>query len=56
MVMKIFSQLVVAVGLFHINNLVHFDLKPANIFIDENVNVVLGIYYIKKCKTKLINL
>jgi serine/threonine protein kinase len=32
----------VAVSLFHTNNLAHFDLKPANIFIDEDVNAVLG--------------
>jgi serine/threonine protein kinase len=48
MVIKIFSQLVVAVSLFHTNNLAHFDLKPANIFIDEDVNAVLGIGVVNK--------
>jgi serine/threonine protein kinase len=47
--MRIFSQLVVAVSMFHTNNLAHFDLKPANILMDENVNAILGmkliIYY-----------
>jgi serine/threonine protein kinase len=43
MVIKIFSQLVVAVCLFHTNNLVHFDLKPANVFIDADLNAVLGM-------------
>jgi serine/threonine protein kinase len=47
--MKIFSQLVVAICLFHTNNLAHFDLKPANVFIDENVNAILG-KFIKNIK------
>jgi serine/threonine protein kinase len=45
MIIKIFSELVIAVSMFHINNLAHFDLKPANIFIDENMDAILGIDY-----------
>jgi serine/threonine protein kinase len=34
---------VVAVSLFHSHRIAHFDLKPDNIFVDEDVNVVLGM-------------
>jgi serine/threonine protein kinase len=44
--MEIFSQLTISIGLFHTNNLAHFDLKPANIFIDKNVNAILGLFLI----------
>jgi serine/threonine protein kinase len=33
---------VVALSLFHHQHIVHHDLKPQNIFIDENVNVIIG--------------
>jgi serine/threonine protein kinase len=38
-----FSQLVVAIALFHTHKFVHYDLKPENIFIDEELNVIIGI-------------
>jgi serine/threonine protein kinase len=38
-----FSQMVIAVSLFHTQQLVHYDLKPGNIFIDEELNVILGL-------------
>jgi serine/threonine protein kinase len=40
-----FSQLVVAVALFHTQRLVHHDLNPGNIFIDEDLNAIVGVYY-----------
>jgi serine/threonine protein kinase len=41
----VFGQLVVAVALFHTERLVHHDLKPGNIFIDEDLNAIVGVYY-----------
>jgi serine/threonine protein kinase len=41
----VFSQLVVAVALFHTERLVHHDLKPGNIFIDEDLNAIVGVCY-----------
>jgi serine/threonine protein kinase len=38
-----FGQMVVAIALLHTHNLVHQSLKPANIFIDENLNIIVGI-------------
>jgi serine/threonine protein kinase len=40
--LKIFSQLVVSVSLFDTQQLVHHDLKPGNIFIDEELNAIVG--------------
>jgi serine/threonine protein kinase len=34
---------VVAVALFHTQHLVHHDLKPGNIFIDEDLNAIVGL-------------
>jgi serine/threonine protein kinase len=42
-VLKIFCQLVVAVALFHKQRFVHHDLKPGNIFMDENLNAIIGM-------------
>jgi serine/threonine protein kinase len=33
---------VVAVALFHTQHLVHHDLKPGNIFMDEELNAIVG--------------
>jgi serine/threonine protein kinase len=44
-IIKILSQLIVAVSLFHMNKVVHFDLKPGNIFVDSDVNVVVGVLF-----------
>jgi serine/threonine protein kinase len=45
-VINIFSQLVVGVALFHSQKLVHHDIKPGNIFMDENLNVIIGISFL----------
>jgi serine/threonine protein kinase len=42
-VLKLFSELVVAISLFHTQRLVHHDLKPGNIFIDEDLNAIVGM-------------
>jgi serine/threonine protein kinase len=39
----LFSEVVVALALFHTQQLVHHDLKPGNIFIDEELNAIIGI-------------
>jgi Ser/Thr protein kinase RdoA (MazF antagonist) len=39
-----FSQLVVAIALFHLQQLVHHDIKPGNVFMDEDMNVIIGIF------------
>jgi serine/threonine protein kinase len=38
----------IAVALFHTQQLVHHDLKPDNIFIDDDLNAILGMkkYYL----------
>jgi serine/threonine protein kinase len=43
-ILKIFSQLVVSVSLFHTQQLVHHDLKPGNIFMDEDLNAIGGVF------------
>jgi serine/threonine protein kinase len=43
--MKLFCQLVIGVSLFHELQLVHQDLKPQNIFIDDDINAVLGLMF-----------
>jgi serine/threonine protein kinase len=37
---------VVAVSLFHTQSLVHHDLKPDNIFIDEDLNAIVGVWWL----------
>jgi serine/threonine protein kinase len=34
--------MVVAVSLFHLQQLVHHDIKPGNVFMDENLNAIIG--------------
>jgi serine/threonine protein kinase len=41
--LKVLSQLVIAVAMFHLHGHVHHDIKPGNIFIDEDVNAILGM-------------
>jgi serine/threonine protein kinase len=38
-----FPQLVVATALFHSQQLIHHNLKPDNIFIDDDMNVIVGV-------------
>jgi serine/threonine protein kinase len=39
---RLFAQLVLALEHMHANNIVHGDIKPENVFLDANHNVLLG--------------
>ena len=32
----------IAISFLHENKIAHLDIKPENIFLDENLNIVLG--------------
>jgi serine/threonine protein kinase len=44
-ILKVFSQLVIAISLFHELKLIHQHIKPARIFLNKDLDVVLGIIY-----------
>lgn len=39
---RVFAQLILALSNLHKKNIVHIDIKPENVFLDENNNVLLG--------------
>lgn len=41
---KWFAQLLLGVDYLHKNNIVHMDLKPDNVFVDESFNILIGDY------------
>jgi serine/threonine protein kinase len=40
--LRVFSQLLSAIGACHKNRIIHRDIKPENIMIDEDFNILLG--------------
>jgi serine/threonine protein kinase len=39
------TQIILGVCVFHINKVVHFDLKLGNILVDKNDNLKISLFY-----------